>query len=88
MKGKCINLDGCSKFDENGKIIQDIPDGEDFVCQECGRTLREITDGESDFPWKKVIIIAAAVLAVAGIVLFFVFSGGNGVTAIERIIVE
>jgi predicted RNA-binding Zn-ribbon protein involved in translation (DUF1610 family) len=34
MKGKCINLD-CSAFDK----VVDVPDGEDFICPECGHKL-------------------------------------------------
>lgn len=36
--GQCLN-DGCSKC--KSKEIQEIPARKDFVCQECGKELRE-----------------------------------------------
>jgi hypothetical protein len=91
MKGKCINLD-CPGFN---KIVE-IPDGEDFVCKnpECEHNLQEVTSGSSNvfFPkFKLPLIIAAAILIVAGIMLFFALGGNKPedvVIPMERIIVE
>jgi hypothetical protein len=74
MKGICTNWD-CSEFDENGKKVQDIPDGEDFVCKnpECGKKLQEVTDGGGFMQWFKYhklpVIIVVAVVVIAGIML-------------------
>jgi hypothetical protein len=96
MKGICTNWD-CPKFDENGKIVQDIPDGEDFVCQnpDCGKKLQEISGNGGDgffSRFKLLLIIAVAVLVIGGVVAWLFISGSNTpenkVTPMEKIIVE
>lgn len=83
MKGICTNWD-CPKFDENGKIVQDIPDGENFVCQnpECAKALREVSDTSGGLGlWikehKLPVIIVVAVLAVATAAVLFLLFGSN-----------
>ena len=82
-KGQCINIGNCKKAD--AREIIEINIGDEFVCPECTGTLVEVKS--KPFPkWIIYTIIAVAVLAVAGIVLFFVLSGGP--TPMKRIIVE
>lgn len=91
MKGKCVNLD-CPEFDK----IVDIPDGEDFVCQnpECGHKLHELTDESGGLmEWIKehkiLLGIIVAVLVIGGIVTWFLLAKDAPlVTAPTDIIVE
>jgi hypothetical protein len=92
MKGICTNWD-CPKFDENGKIVQNIPDGEDFVCQKCGKKLQEVSGESGGFGlWIKehkslvIIAVAVAVLVAVGVAVFLL--SGNDVTPMDKIIVE
>ena len=66
--GQCLN-DGCSKC--KSKEIQEIPARKDFVCQECGKELREVQRPRSW--WEKYGKVTSA--AVAAVVVI-----GGGVT--------
>lgn len=71
--GICLN-DECSKCKE--KEIQKIPMRKEFVCEECGKELRECPP-----PKKKnnlPIIIGVAIIVIAAIIgCIFAFSGGE-----------
>jgi len=62
--GICLN-DNCSKC--KSKEVQQIASRKDFVCEECGKPLRECPPPRSfwDKHGKKIIIAACAVIAIA-----------------------
>ena len=82
--GQCLN-DGCSKC--KSKEIQEIPARKDFVCQECGKELREV---QRPLTWwekygKATSAAIAAVVVIGCMVCFFWFrtretSRGSGST--------
>ena len=70
--GICLN-ETCSKA--KSKEVQQIAARKEFVCEECGKPLRECP------PLKKgnktPIVVVTVVLVVALIAAFFIFSGGE-----------
>lgn len=74
--GQCLN-DGCSKC--KSKEIQEIPARKDFVCQECGKELREVQRPRSWWEkYGKTTSVAIAVVVVIGCgVAWFANSGSN-----------
>ena len=72
--GICLN-DNCQK--SKNKDVQQIPARKDFVCEECGKALRECPPPKTG-PNKMLIgTIAAVVVIGAGAGLFFGLSGGD-----------
>lgn len=74
--GQCLN-DGCSKC--KSKEIQEIPARKDFVCQECGKELREV---QRPLSWwekygKTTSAAIAAVVVIGGGVAWFATSGSD-----------
>lgn len=74
--GQCLN-DGCSKC--KSKEIQEIPARKDFVCQECGKELREV---QRPLSWwekygKATSAAIAAVVVIGGGVAWFATSGSD-----------
>lgn len=72
--GICIN-DECPKCKE--KVIQKIPMRKDFVCEECGKELRECPPPKKSN--NKAIIVVAGVAALIAVIAgcIFAFSGGS-----------
>lgn len=73
--GICLN-DNCQKC--KNKEVQQVAARKDFICEECGKPLRECPPPKSG-PNKKVIaaITALVVIIAAGIGLFMGFSSGD-----------
>ena len=72
--GICLN-DNCQKC--KNKEVQQVSARKEFVCEECGKPLRECPPPKSG-PNKMVITaIAAAVVIVAGIGIFLGFSDSD-----------
>ena len=72
--GICLN-DNCLKC--KNKEVQQISARKDFVCEECGKPLRECPPPKSG-PNKMVIAAIAAVIVIAvGVGCFLGFSGGE-----------
>lgn len=72
--GICLN-DNCLKC--KNKEVQQISSRKDFVCEECGKPLRECPPPKSR-PNKMVIAAIAAVIVIAvGVGCFLGFSGGD-----------
>lgn len=72
--GICLN-DNCQKC--KNKEVQQISARKDFVCEECGKPLRECPPPKSG-PNKMVIAAIAAVIVIAvGVGCFLGFSGGD-----------
>ena len=72
--GICLN-DNCLKC--KNKEVQQISARKDFVCEECGKPLRECPPPKSG-PNKMVIAAIAAVIVIAvGVGCFLGFSGGD-----------
>lgn len=71
--GICLN-DECPKC--KNKDVQQIPMRREFVCEECGKELRECPPPKKS--GKKPLIAAIAVIALVGIVAggIIAFSGG------------
>lgn len=68
--GKCTNFGGeCSKA-ENDEIIS-VPEGADFVCDECGKPLIKVSEKPNGK--KKVLAGVAALLVIiaAGLIVWF-----------------
>lgn len=73
--GICINFGGCAKAKAKEQQEAEVTN---FVCEECGKPLREVRSTPPTGPNKKLIaIIAAVVLLVAGVGGYFAFSGGD-----------
>ena len=70
--GICLN-ETCSKA--NSKEVQQIAARKEFVCEECGKPLRECPPPKKGN--KTPIVVVTVVLVVALIVAFFIFSGGE-----------
>ncbi|MDE6654080.1 MAG: hypothetical protein K2K37_06805, partial [Muribaculaceae bacterium] len=68
--GICLN-DKCEKC--KNKEVQQILAHKDFVCTnpECGKPLRECPPPPPPINWVKIACIAAGVLAVAGLIWYF-----------------
>lgn len=73
--GICLN-DECPKC--KNKDVQQIPMRKEFVCEECGKELRECPPPKKS--GKKPLIAAITVIALVGIVVggIIAFSGGSG----------
>lgn len=72
--GICLN-DNCQKC--KNKEVQQVSARKDFVCEECGKPLRECPPPKSG-PNKMVIAAIAAVIVIAvGVGCFLGFSGGD-----------
>lgn len=72
--GICLN-DNCIKC--KNKEVQQISARKDFVCEECGKPLRECPPPKSG-PNKMIIAAIAAVIVIAvGVGCFLGFSGGD-----------
>ena len=72
--GICLN-DNCLKC--KNKEVQQISARKDFVCEECGKPLRECPPPKSG-PNKMVIAAIATVIVIAvGVGCFLGFSGGD-----------
>ena len=72
--GICLN-DNCQK--SKNKEVQQVSARKDFVCEECGKPLRECPPPKSG-PNKMIIAAIAAVIVIAaGIGIFLGFSGGD-----------
>lgn len=85
--GICLN-DNCQKC--KNKEVQQVSARKDFVCEECGKPLRECPPPKSG-PDKIVIAAIAVVIVIAaGIGLFFGFSGGDTPepTAVDSLAVQ
>lgn len=73
-KGKCINFGGgCSKA--KNREIQEA-DVTNFVCEECGKPLKE-TKEKTKPRWKMIAAIVAAVLILGGGGAYFAMNGGS-----------
>lgn len=74
--GQCLN-DGCSKC--KSKEIQEIPVRKDFVCQECGKELREVQRPRSfgEKYGKTLTAAIAAVVVIGGGITWFASSGSD-----------
>src|SRR6516162_7428465 len=75
--GKCTNFGLCAKADT--REAQSVPDGADFVCQECKRQLTPI-GGKApagDRSAVPMVILAVVVLLVGGLTYFY-FSQRHG----------
>ena len=82
--GQCLN-DGCSKC--KSKEIQEIPARKDFVCQECGKELREV---QRPLTWwekygKATSAAIAAVVVIGGGVAWFASSGSESEKPAEEV---
>jgi phosphate transport system substrate-binding protein len=67
--GKCINFGLCNKADS--KELLTTAEGEEFVCPECGKSLRPSEVPRSPFPVKIVVgILGVVLLAVLGYFLW------------------
>ena len=72
--GICLN-DNCQKC--KNKEVQQVSARKDFVCEECGKPLRECPPPKSG-PNKMVIAAIATVIVIAvGVGCFLGFSGGD-----------
>lgn len=73
--GICLN-DNCQKC--KNKEVQQIASRKDFLCEECGKPLRECPPPKAGPNKMLISIIIAAVVAIgAGIGIFLEFSGGD-----------
>ena len=72
--GICLN-DNCQKC--KNKDVQQIAARKDFVCEECGKALRECPPPKTGPNKMLIAIIAAIVVILAAVGLFFGISGGD-----------
>lgn len=72
--GICLN-DNCSKC--KNKEVQQVSARKEFVCEECGKPLRECPPTKSGLNKMVLAAIAAVVVIAAGIGIFWGFSGGD-----------
>lgn len=70
--GMCLN-DQCSKA--KAKEVQEIPARKEFVCEECGKPLRECPPPPPPTNWLKFVLIGVAVVVLAGGGWYFFSSG-------------
>ena len=68
----CLN-DQCSKA--KAKEVQEISARKEFVCEECGKPLRECPPPPPPTNWLKFVLIGVAVVALAGGGWYFFSSG-------------
>lgn len=73
--GICINFGSCAKAKAKEQQEAEVTN---FVCEECGKSLREVRSATTTGPNKKLIaIIAAVVLLICVGGAYFAFSGGG-----------
>lgn len=84
--GQCLN-DGCSKC--KSKEIQEIPARKDFVCQECGKELREVQRPRSfgEKYGKTLTAAIAAVVVIGGGIAWLASSGSDSEKPAQEVIV-
>lgn len=84
--GQCLN-DGCSKC--KSKEIQEIPARKDFVCQECGKELREVSRPRSfgEKYGKTLTAAIAAVVVIGGGIAWFASSGSDSEKTVPEVTV-
>lgn len=84
--GQCLN-DGCSKC--KSKEIQEIPARKDFVCQECGKELREVPRPRSfgEKYGKTLTAAIAAVVVIGGGIAWFASSGSDSEKTVPEVTV-
>jgi uncharacterized protein YjdB len=74
--GICTNRDKdgkpCPKCES--KEVQKIRMGQDFVCEECKETMRQVPPPKPPTPWGKIIGIIVAALIILGGGAVFIFS--------------
>jgi len=78
--GQCHNVGNCTHIGEKQAIPSDIANSGGFKCKYCGAPLKEIEKSKSFWEkYGKVIIIAAAILILAGVGYFIstLTSGGT-----------
>ena len=68
--GICLNDKDCSKC--KAKEVQQITARKEFVCEECGKPLRECPPPRSFWDKYGKLIIAAAIVVIAAIVVLCV----------------
>lgn len=78
--GICLN-DSCSKC--KTKEVQEIPARKDFVCAECGKSLRECPPPPPPVNLKKIIGGVVVALLIGGGAAFALLGGGEEKTASE-----
>lgn len=80
--GICLN-DECPKCKE--KTVQQIAMRKEFVCEDCGKELRECPPPKKGTNMKLIGIIGGAVLVVGlGVGGYFAFSGDKSTPAVEE----
>ena len=72
--GICLN-DNCLKC--KNKEVQQISARKDFVCEECGKPLRECPPPKSGLNKMVIAAIAAVIVIAVGVGCFLGFSGGD-----------
>lgn len=85
VKGICKNYGECSLAD--GKEIQEA-DKTNFVCEECGKPLYELTPSKKSKSSKVPVIVVAAVAIVLGAILACYLIFGKKTVPVERIVVD
>ncbi|MBQ8530690.1 MAG: Ig-like domain-containing protein [Parabacteroides sp.] len=80
--GICLNIGNCSKARK--KEIQTV-EAANFVCEECGRELKEKKAKGGGPNWKPIVggVAAAAILGTGG---YFIWSSGGGDTTAPKTI--
>lgn len=74
--GRCLNDDACTKG--KAKEVQQIAARKDFVCEECGKPLRECPPPQSfGQKYGKMIGIVVGILIIAAIVVGIIVSSSN-----------
>ena len=72
--GMCLN-DQCSKA--KAKEVQEISARKEFVCEECGKPLRECPPPPPPTNWLKIVLIVVVVAALGGGGWYFISSQGD-----------
>lgn len=72
--GMCLN-DQCSKA--KAKEVQEISARKEFVCEECGKPLRECPPPPPPTNWLKIVLIVVVVAALGGGGWYFLSKGGG-----------
>lgn len=72
--GMCLN-EQCSKA--KAKEVQEISARKEFVCEECGKPLRECPPPPPPTNWLKIVLIVVVVAALGGGGWYFLSKGGG-----------
>lgn len=72
--GMCLN-EQCSKA--KAKEVQEISARKEFVCEECGKPLRECPPPPPPTNWLKIVLIVVVVAALGGGGWYFISSQGD-----------